>query len=546
MDLSIEITTPRGTNDNALAQYFGAVPVDAVSNGMPSWPEADHHHSLNYFNAPPLDPWTDEDANKYVDPNHPMIMDDRELDLLSDHSHSTNTDSDSRGSSNAYSIGSLPSNGHANYSHHDVDWQRFSAGYSHHGQSQLPIAMTSTPSLYGLMDQDHISNPFLLHPSSDVPSPTINPATFHHNVPSSVRPTGQVRAHPHPNSPNVSSCLEERPCVSLSELNAPYIPNTQENFDTELKLLSSSENAINPSSRKRSRSIGIEECDSSITGSSHLPEKTPLDPAGNIRGPRRRTPSFSSSSSSELSDSPPLLKRTRRTSQKVKEELDRVDDDLYDAESDVTDSDIYNPSRSPSVDASQSDYSESISLPLNRAPKKVKKTILKMSAADALAQLSGSASSVMSVDPDREWDLADTRASTSSSSSRRNHSIPIPVPVPHLIKKSRGRKVPYINTRVARGLQEDSTYDGDEDGIVRRGGPSRQGRGRGGGRSGGRSFVCAVEGCGKCFIRGEHLKRHIRSIHTNDKRESFGQNIVFTTDICISPCVPIPWMWKIL
>ena len=34
-----------------------------------------------------------------------------------------------------------------------------------------------------------------------------------------------------------------------------------------------------------------------------------------------------------------------------------------------------------------------------------------------------------------------------------------------------------------------------------------------------RPFVCEVEGCGKAYIRAEHLKRHIRSIHTNDKRE---------------------------
>lgn len=34
-----------------------------------------------------------------------------------------------------------------------------------------------------------------------------------------------------------------------------------------------------------------------------------------------------------------------------------------------------------------------------------------------------------------------------------------------------------------------------------------------------RPFVCTVEGCGKAYIRAEHLKRHVRSIHTNDKRE---------------------------
>jgi len=33
----------------------------------------------------------------------------------------------------------------------------------------------------------------------------------------------------------------------------------------------------------------------------------------------------------------------------------------------------------------------------------------------------------------------------------------------------------------------------------------------------GRVYVCKVEDCGKCFSRGEHLKRHIRSIHTHEK-----------------------------
>ena len=31
-------------------------------------------------------------------------------------------------------------------------------------------------------------------------------------------------------------------------------------------------------------------------------------------------------------------------------------------------------------------------------------------------------------------------------------------------------------------------------------------------------YMCKVPGCGKCFARGEHLKRHVRSIHTNEKR----------------------------
>lgn len=35
-----------------------------------------------------------------------------------------------------------------------------------------------------------------------------------------------------------------------------------------------------------------------------------------------------------------------------------------------------------------------------------------------------------------------------------------------------------------------------------------------------RTFACQVSECGKVFKRSEHLKRHIRSIHTNEKRKS--------------------------
>lgn len=66
-----------------------------------------------------------------------------------------------------------------------------------------------------------------------------------------------------------------------------------------------------------------------------------------------------------------------------------------------------------------------------------------------------------------------------------------PVPVPNLIKKSRGRRVP-------------TETETDE----LSGGPSSKTR----------MFRCDVLGCGKCFLRGEHLKRHIRSIHTHEKR----------------------------
>jgi hypothetical protein len=75
------------------------------------------------------------------------------------------------------------------------------------------------------------------------------------------------------------------------------------------------------------------------------------------------------------------------------------------------------------------------------------------------------------------------------SPSLRARKAP-PIPVPNLTKKSRGRRVPTIT---------------DSDGP------------RSGGITKSRTFRCNVSGCGKCFLRGEHLKRHVRSIHTYDK-----------------------------
>ncbi|KAJ6601015.1 hypothetical protein DFH09DRAFT_554527 [Mycena vulgaris] len=72
------------------------------------------------------------------------------------------------------------------------------------------------------------------------------------------------------------------------------------------------------------------------------------------------------------------------------------------------------------------------------------------------------------------------------SFDNRRSRANLPIPVPNLIKKSRGRRVPII----AGSGEEEATK---------------------------RMHVCKVEGCGKCFHRGEHLKRHIRSIHTHEK-----------------------------
>ncbi|CAE6422168.1 unnamed protein product [Rhizoctonia solani] len=75
-----------------------------------------------------------------------------------------------------------------------------------------------------------------------------------------------------------------------------------------------------------------------------------------------------------------------------------------------------------------------------------------------------------------------------------------PVPVEGLTKKSRGRRVPTAVNAVADG---DVVFQAGKDGDKLT-----------------RMFACTVDGCGKCFHRGEHLKRHIRSIHTNERPHS--------------------------
>jgi hypothetical protein len=78
---------------------------------------------------------------------------------------------------------------------------------------------------------------------------------------------------------------------------------------------------------------------------------------------------------------------------------------------------------------------------------------------------------------------------------RRHHDISLPTPIPNLTKKSRGRKVPVSSGEPVYARSKDKSKKGT------------------------RTYTCHVNGCSKCFVRSEHLKRHIRSIHTNDKRE---------------------------
>lgn len=79
-------------------------------------------------------------------------------------------------------------------------------------------------------------------------------------------------------------------------------------------------------------------------------------------------------------------------------------------------------------------------------------------------------------------------AATVRGNKRRGTRLATPVPIPGLTKNSRGRTVPKKRETVVRD-------------------PSRP-------------FWCAVEDCDKLFSRGEHLRRHVVSIHTKDKRET--------------------------
>lgn len=245
---------------------------------------------------------------------------------------------------------------------------------------------------------------------------------------------------------------------------------------------------------------------------------------------------------------------------------------------DDSDSDDYRPSRSSSVDPGVA-FSFSAALPLLPdifpAPLKQKSTSTrrgkgkaKGSAALALAvvtQLGAAKSRVKSEPSDGDdYDpLTLYREGRSGIRKKKNNPIPLPVPVPNLNKKSRGRKVPYvagvIKIEDRSPSAEASTEDqGSSSSVIADTDTKNTSRSR---RklarvptpvasidsAGNRTYVCAVTGCGKCFVRGEHLKRHIRSIHTYDKRklQFFFFPFIFIrgllTEISLSAAHPCPF-----
>jgi hypothetical protein len=92
--------------------------------------------------------------------------------------------------------------------------------------------------------------------------------------------------------------------------------------------------------------------------------------------------------------------------------------------------------------------------------------------------------------------------------ARSSAVVPLPVPVPNLTKKSRGRRVPTMEELRAESATVVKNVNSRKKGVST---PSSKAT---------RTYTCDVDGCGKLFARGEHLKRHVRSIHTYEKRQS--------------------------
>jgi len=204
------------------------------------------------------------------------------------------------------------------------------------------------------------------------------------------------------------------------------------------------------------------------------------------------------------------------------------------------DSDAYIPSRSPSPvlpsfvvtspspSASPSITELSTTVVKGRRGRGRGKGKAKGSAAHALAMVTRAREEQDSLEL-RYPDLYDgdglSIGGASTEGASRTRRAPLPVPVPNLIKKSRGRKVPYVPVlRGGEGIGEGLPVTG----VVALTPSGRRGRRRTAASNldddapavEERTFVCMVPGCGKCFVRGEHLKRHVRSIHTDDKRKS--------------------------
>lgn len=294
---------------------------------------------------------------------------------------------------------------------------------------------------------------------------------------------------------------------------------------------------------------------------------TSASPSATIRRSYGLSPlSFSSSTNSEPTSATHQSKRRRQLAPLpsfhiLEEEIETEDD--VDNPAEDNESDDYRPSRSPSPTLAFGDdfalgferqelkqHQSKASLSSSPTKKKSRrgKGKAKGSAALALAVvtklgskgLRGASSERKTLDLDELDVMTLYQEGKTGIRKRKNNPIPLPVPVPNLNKKSRGRKVPFVADLSADGarrstsvLSVDNFNDEYEGGEERENGRENASRSMGCTRSsrksttpapvvdegGCRTYVCVIPGCGKCFVRGEHLKRHVRSIHTHDKRE---------------------------
>ena len=119
-------------------------------------------------------------------------------------------------------------------------------------------------------------------------------------------------------------------------------------------------------------------------------------------------------------------------------------------------------------------------VPFPRAPGSSSPPGLTRELDEDLGSESGDSEAANSLDGDDDGDSGGVRAPRSSRLSP-------PVPVPNLTK-SRGRRMPTAPVIIVQGGVQKNM----------------------------RMHRCTVEGCYKCFARGKHLKRHVRSIRQRE------------------------------
>jgi hypothetical protein len=390
----------------------------------------------------------------------------------------------------------------------------------------------SAPTFDTFLAQSAPSSPPLLSPSRDR-SPTITKLVDYPSTRSGRGLTGwnEFLAPSAPSSPILSSSLTTRPSTRPSRglsgwrgtnrLEPPAVPSSMRLHRQKLPSEST--------------------CKSSISGLTVPDSLSP--PLSSSTGGSSRNSERLLKRLRQSDETPPIIKRASKARRLMVADIDSDDDGANNGDHDDSDSDDYIPSRSPSLNPSRpisrsslleikSECSTSVGKKTRKGKGKAKG-----SAALALAVVSAGR---------HDTDFILTRCAAGGGFTRRkNHPIPLPIPVPNLHKKSRGRKVPRVvngtvtnkksSAKMVIKKQEDVEDDDDESEGEERSTSSTRSRRKSSTTTATtttemsktrslsgekRTFVCDISSCGKCFVRSEHLKRHIRSIHTHEKRKS--------------------------